>query len=57
MPECRMEIQSFEENYMIGVAAKEKSVLKKGLPEVLVQFESLHLGEDVMRVARESRGC
>ena len=52
-----MEIQSFEENYMIGVAAKEKSVLKKGLPEVLVQFESLHLGEDVMRVARESRGC
>jgi 4'-phosphopantetheinyl transferase len=56
LPDCRMEIQSFEENYMIGVAAKENAVFKRGLPEVLVQFEGLHLEEDVMRVAREARG-
>lgn len=54
MEECRVEIQAFEENFMIGVAAKvrrwESGV--GGLPEVLTEFKGLHLEEDVMRVAR-----
>ncbi|KAH6643758.1 phosphopantetheinyl transferase [Boeremia exigua] len=56
MQECRMEIQAFEENYMIGVAAKERKweSATEGLPEVLTEFVSLHLEEDIMRVAREA---
>lgn len=54
MPECRMEIQAFEENFMIGVAAKERlwESGKGVLPEVLTEFRGLHLEEDIMRVAR-----
>lgn len=56
MGECRMEIQAFEENYMIGVAAKERrwGSGAAGLPEVLTQFTGLHLEEDVMTVARKA---
>ncbi|KAF3010743.1 hypothetical protein E8E13_007101 [Curvularia kusanoi] len=58
MPECRMEIQAFEENYMVGVAAKERGTWMAGgaglLPQVLTRFESLHLEADVMAVAREA---
>ena len=56
MNECRVEIQAFEENFMIGVAAKERrwESEDEGLPEVLTQFRGLHLEEDVMRIARET---
>jgi 4'-phosphopantetheinyl transferase len=55
MDECRVEIQAFEENFMIGVAAKERLWASgpEGLPEVLTQFQALHLEEDVLSVARE----
>jgi 4'-phosphopantetheinyl transferase len=56
MTECRVEIQSFEENFMIGVAAKERlwGSGKEGLPEILTEFKGLHLEADVMAVARAS---
>ncbi|KAF2681770.1 phosphopantetheinyl transferase [Lentithecium fluviatile CBS 122367] len=44
----RMEIQAFEENYMISVAAKAE----KGLPEVLTSFTGLHLEHDIMDFVR-----
>lgn len=56
MKGCRVEIQAFGEDFMIGVAAKERGWESgdTGLPEVLTEFKSLHLEEDVMRVAREA---
>jgi 4'-phosphopantetheinyl transferase len=59
LEDTRVEIQAFEEDFMIGVAAKEK---KHGvvdgemrrLPEVLTHFRGLHLEEDVMSVARSA---
>ena len=56
MKDCRVEIQAFEENFMIGVAAKERRWASKdeGLPESLTDFEGLHLEEDIMRVARSA---
>ncbi|KAH8726570.1 hypothetical protein GQ44DRAFT_705844 [Phaeosphaeriaceae sp. PMI808] len=53
----RMEIQAFEEDFMIGVAAQERRGRLeggRGLPEVLTNFQSLHLEEDVMAVARHA---
>jgi 4'-phosphopantetheinyl transferase len=55
LDDTRVEIQAFEENFMIGVAAKMRSTLIEGggrLPEVLTSFTSLHLEEDVMAFAR-----
>jgi 4'-phosphopantetheinyl transferase len=55
--DTRMEIQAFEEDFMIGVAAKEKIGPLEGggkLPGVLTNFRSLHLEEEVMAVARRA---
>ncbi|KAJ4375951.1 hypothetical protein N0V83_001230 [Neocucurbitaria cava] len=52
LDDTRIEIQAFEEDFMIGVAAKEKGASK--LPEVLTSFRGLHLEEDVMSVARNA---
>jgi 4'-phosphopantetheinyl transferase len=56
MSGCRVEIQAFEEDFMIGVTAKERTWGSgdAGLPEVLTDFRGLHLEEDVMRVARKA---
>jgi 4'-phosphopantetheinyl transferase len=57
LDDTRMEIQAFEENFMIGVAAKMRSSVIEGggrLPEVLTSFKSLHLEEDVMGIARSA---
>ena len=59
LDDTRVEIQAFEENFMIGVAARERKdpVIdgpKSKLPDVLTHFEGLHLEEDVMGVARNS---
>ncbi|KAF2114210.1 hypothetical protein BDV96DRAFT_647686 [Lophiotrema nucula] len=40
LEDVRIEIQAFEENFMISVAAKPSRVL----PEVLTRFEKVHLG-------------
>ena len=50
LDDVRIEIQAFEEDFMIGVAAKPT----KDLPEVLTAFESLHLEEDVMAFAQSA---
>ncbi|KAF1957866.1 4'-phosphopantetheinyl transferase, partial [Byssothecium circinans] len=47
LEDVRMEIQAFEENYMISVAAKPAGKL----PEVLTQFVGLDLESDVMDFA------
>ncbi|KAF2646325.1 4'-phosphopantetheinyl transferase [Massarina eburnea CBS 473.64] len=47
LEEVRMEIQAFEENFMISVAAKPS----QSLPEVLAGFVSLHLEHEVMDFA------
>ena len=53
LEDTKVEIQAFEEDFMIGVAAKEKiGGQGRRLPEVLTRFRSLHLEEDVMSVAR-----
>ncbi|KAF2124304.1 phosphopantetheinyl transferase [Dothidotthia symphoricarpi CBS 119687] len=57
LPDTRMEVCAFEENYMIGVAAKDRGWLggvgrEGGLPEVLTGFVGLHLESDVLEVAR-----
>jgi 4'-phosphopantetheinyl transferase len=57
LADTRVEIQAFEEDFMIGVAAKMRSGCAEGgsgLPEVLTSFKGLHLEEDVMAVAREA---
>jgi 4'-phosphopantetheinyl transferase len=57
LDDTRVEIQAFEEDFMIGVAAKEKSGPLEGagkLPEVLTNFKSLHLEEEVMAIARQA---
>jgi 4'-phosphopantetheinyl transferase len=46
----RMEIQAFEENFMISVAAKSD----KSLPEVLTKFVALNLEHDIMDSALSS---
>jgi 4'-phosphopantetheinyl transferase len=55
----RVEIQAFEEDFMIGVAAKEKrdaavDDARSKLPEVLTHFVGLHLEEDIMGAARKA---
>lgn len=54
--QCRVEIQAFEENFMIGVAARERRWDSEGakLPPVLTEFRGLHVEEDVMQVARKA---
>ncbi|KAI4961190.1 hypothetical protein J4E86_000216 [Alternaria arbusti] len=57
LEDTRVEIQAFEEDFMIGVAAREKrdsavNGSRKKLPDVLTHFRGLHLEEDVMSVAR-----
>ncbi|KAH7115799.1 hypothetical protein B0J11DRAFT_538474 [Dendryphion nanum] len=47
LQDVRIEIQSFEEDFMIGVAAKSSD----RLPDVLTGFKSLHLEEDIMDFA------
>jgi 4'-phosphopantetheinyl transferase len=57
LDDTRIEIQAFEEDFMIGVAAKLRQSPIKGegrLPEVLTNFRSLHLEEDVMAIARHA---
>jgi 4'-phosphopantetheinyl transferase len=57
LEDTRMEIQAFGEDFMIGVAAKERSGPLEGggrLPEVLTNFRSLHFEEDVMAIARKA---
>lgn len=53
LEDTRVEIQALEEDFMIGVAAKEKGGNR--LPEVLTDFKGLHLEADVMSVARNAR--
>lgn len=50
LDDVRMEIQAFEENYMISVAAKPA----EAVPEVLTNFTSLHLEHDIMDFVRSS---
>jgi len=50
LEDVRIQIQAFEEDFMISVAAKPTS----GMPEILTTFESLHLEEDVMEWARSA---
>lgn len=56
LDDTRVEIQAFEENFMIGVAAKMRSsqIGRGTLPEVLTSFKSLHLEEDIMTIARSA---
>lgn len=56
MDDCRVEIQAFEDNFMIAVAAKERKWETRDacLPAVLTHFSALHLEEHVMPVAREA---
>lgn len=57
LDDTRVEIQAFEEDFMIGVAAKMRSSRIEGggsLPDVLTKFESLHLEGNVMAVARSA---
>lgn len=56
LDDTRMEIQAFEEAFMIGVAARQKrgGLGAGGLPNVLTRFVGLHLEEDVMSVARSA---
>ena len=59
LEDTRVEIQAFEEDFMIGVAARERrdpvvDGTKKKLPDVLTHFRGLHLEEDVMSVARSA---
>ena len=50
LEDVRMEIQAFEENYMIGVAAKPAGKF----PDGLTDFVGLYLESDVMDFARSS---
>ncbi|KAF2795175.1 4'-phosphopantetheinyl transferase [Melanomma pulvis-pyrius CBS 109.77] len=50
LEDVRIEIQAFEEDFMISVAAKPVGLL----PEVLTAFETLHLEGDVMEWARSA---
>lgn len=55
LPDTRVEIQAFEEDFMIGVAARLRKGSVEGgerLPKVLTRFRSLYLEEDIMSVAR-----
>ncbi|KAF2439242.1 4'-phosphopantetheinyl transferase [Karstenula rhodostoma CBS 690.94] len=47
LTDVRLEIQSFEEDFMIGVAAKPAD----RLPEYLTDFKSLHLEHDIVEFA------
>ncbi|KAF2733765.1 4'-phosphopantetheinyl transferase [Polyplosphaeria fusca] len=50
LDDVRMEIQAFEENFMISVAAKPRGVL----PENLTTFEKVDLETDLMDYARSA---
>jgi 4'-phosphopantetheinyl transferase len=50
LEECRIEIQAFEEDFMISVAATPRALL----PESLTSFERLHLEEEIMEYARNA---
>jgi 4'-phosphopantetheinyl transferase len=50
LEECRIEIQAFEEDFMISVAATPRALL----PESLTSFERLHLEEEIMEYARSA---
>jgi 4'-phosphopantetheinyl transferase len=57
--DTRVEIQAFEEDFMIGVAAKERRDVavddgQTKLPEVLTHFKRLHLEEEIMSIARKA---
>ncbi|KAF2714474.1 4'-phosphopantetheinyl transferase [Pleomassaria siparia CBS 279.74] len=51
LDDVRIEIQAFEEDFMVSVAAKAAA---SALPEILTAFKSLHLEEDVMVWARSA---
>lgn len=53
LDDTRVEIQAFEEHFMIGVAAKEKG--GGSLPEVLTKFVGLDLEADVLSIARVAK--
>lgn len=54
LDDTRVEIQAFEEDFMIGVAARMKSSEGEArLPQVLTKFTGLHLEQDVMTIARK----
>ncbi|KAF2015585.1 4'-phosphopantetheinyl transferase [Aaosphaeria arxii CBS 175.79] len=48
LSDVRMEIQAFEENFMVGVAVKPAH----RMPDILTGFKSLHLEGDIMDFAR-----
>ncbi|KAF2184094.1 4'-phosphopantetheinyl transferase [Zopfia rhizophila CBS 207.26] len=50
LEDVKMEIQAFEEGFMISVAVKPKGMFG----EDLAKWEGLHLEEDVMEVARKA---
>lgn len=50
LDDTKLEIQSFGEEFMIGVAAKRKA--GKELPSVLTKFVGLNLEGDILNVAR-----
>jgi 4'-phosphopantetheinyl transferase len=50
LEECRIEIQAFEEDFMLSVAATPRALL----PESLTSFERLHLEEEIMEYARSA---
>jgi 4'-phosphopantetheinyl transferase len=57
LDDTRVEIQAFEEDFMIGVAAKMRCSKIEGggtLPEVLTRFEGMSLEGDVMAIARSA---
>lgn len=51
LDDVRLEIQAFEERFMIGVAAKMRG--PGTLPDVLTKFSALNLEADIMRVVRD----
>ncbi len=50
LEDIRLEIQAFEDNFMIGVAAKERN--GNELPRVLTNFTSLQIEDDIMAIAQ-----
>jgi 4'-phosphopantetheinyl transferase len=50
LEDVRMEIQAFEENYMLAVAARPSGLL----PEVLTGFQTLHVENEILDYARSA---
>ncbi|KAF2660309.1 4'-phosphopantetheinyl transferase [Lophiostoma macrostomum CBS 122681] len=50
LEDVKIEIQAFEEDFMVGVAAKPARIL----PDILTAFEGLNLEADVMEYARSA---